>query len=115
MFLRGSAKIPPWLTTDLYEILTHDKRDLATITCSVPIDRNDEPRPSQLSRSTRWRHARGGATGSDKAARQQYLTPCEEKAVVEYVLCMCEREFPLPVKFFGSIAHIIKRQHSSAF
>jgi hypothetical protein len=28
---------------------------------------------------------------------------------------MDEREYPLPVKFLGSIAHVIKRQRSSAF
>jgi hypothetical protein len=54
-------------------------------------------------------------TRSDKAAGQQYLTPSEEKALVEYVLRMCERGFPVPVKFLGSIAHVIKRQRSSAF
>jgi hypothetical protein len=94
---------------------TLDNTDLTTITCGVPIDRNDEPVPSQPSKSTLWRHARGKPTRKDKAAGQQYLTPCEEKAVLEYALRMYKYGFPIPVKFLGSIAHIIKRQRSSAF
>jgi len=94
---------------------TRDNTDLTTITCGVLIDPYDEPGPSQPSRSTIWRHARGKPTRSDKAAGQQYLTPSEEKAVVEYALRMYERGFPIPVKFLGTIAHIIKRQRSSIF
>ncbi len=67
------------------------------------------------SKSTLWRHARGKPTRRDKAANQQYLTPREERAVLEYVLRMDERGYPLPVKFLGSVAHVIKRQRSSAF
>jgi hypothetical protein len=94
---------------------THDNTDLTTITSGVLIDPYDEPGRSQPSRSTRWRHVRGKPTRSDKAAGQQYLTPSEEKAVVEYALGMYERGFPIPVKFLGTIAHIIKRQRSSIF
>ena len=82
---------------------------------SVLIDWIDEPKASKLSESTRWRHARGRPTQRDKAIRQQYLTPSEEKAVVEYALRMYERGFPIPVKFLRAIAHIIKRQRSSTF
>ena len=89
-------------------MLPHDNAGCTTITCGVPI-------PSQPSKSTLWRHARGRPTRRDKAASQQYLTPREEKALLEYVLRMDERGYPLPVKFLGSIAHVIKRQRSSAF
>ena len=89
---------------------TLDNTDLSTITRGVPADRNDEHVPSQPSKSTSWRHARGRPTRRDKAVSQQYLTPSEEKAVLEYVLLMYERGYPLPVKFLGSIAHNIKRQ-----
>lgn len=41
--------------------------------------------------------------------------PLREKAVVEYALRMCERGFPVPIKFLGTIAQIFKRQRSSAF
>jgi hypothetical protein len=94
---------------------THDNTDLTTITCGVLIDPYDEPGRSQLSRSTRWRQARGKPTRRDKAASQQYLTPSKEKAVVEYALRMYERGFPIPVKFLGTIAYTIKRQRSSTF
>lgn len=40
------------------------------------------------SRSTLWRRARGKPTQQDKAASQQYLSPSEEKAYLEYVLRM---------------------------
>ena len=96
-------------------MLPHDNAGCTTITCGPPIDRNGGPVPSQPSKSTLWRHARGRPTRRDKAASQQYLTPREEKALLEYVLRMDERGYPLPVKFLGSIAHVIKRQRSSAF
>ena len=46
---------------------------------------------SEPSKSTLWRHARGKPSRRDKATKQQYLTPCEEKALLEYVLRMSER------------------------
>ena len=54
-------------------------------------------------------------TQTDKAAGQQYLTPREEQALLEYVLRMNQRGHPLPVQFLGSIAHVVKRQRCSAF
>jgi hypothetical protein len=69
---------------------------------------NLSPQPSK---STLWRYARGRPTRRDKAASQQYLTPREEKALLEYVLRMDQRGYPLPVKFLDSIAHVIKRKH----
>jgi hypothetical protein len=86
-----------------------------TILRRITANHNNQPVPSLPSKSTTWRHARGRPTRQDKAANQQYLTPCEEKAVLEYVLRMYERGYPLPVKFLGSIAYVIKRQRSSAF
>lgn len=38
-----------------------------------------------------------------------------EKALLEYVMRMDQRGYPLPVKFLVSLAHMIKRQRSSAF
>jgi hypothetical protein len=46
--------------------------------------------PSQPSRSTLWRRTRGEPSQRDKAAKQQYLTPCEENALIDYVLRMSE-------------------------
>jgi hypothetical protein len=62
-----------------------------------------------------WRRAHGKPSRRDKAAKQQYLTPCEEKALLEYVLRMSERGYPLLIKFLCSLALVIARQRSSAF
>jgi hypothetical protein len=62
-----------------------------------------------------WRRARGRPSRPDKAAKQQYLTPSEENALLDYVLRMSERGYPLPVKFLRSLALVIARQRSSAF
>jgi Tc5 transposase DNA-binding domain len=70
---------------------------------------------SEPSRSTLWRRAHGKPSQKDKAAKQQYLTPYEEHALVDYVLRMSEHGYPLPVKFLRSLALVIARQRSSAF
>jgi hypothetical protein len=71
--------------------------------------------PSELSKSTLWRRAYGRPSGRKKAASQQYLSPREENALVDYFLRMSERDYPLPVKFLRSLALVIARQRSSAF
>jgi hypothetical protein len=71
--------------------------------------------PSDPSKSTLWRRARGKPSRIDKAAKQQYLTPAEENALLDYVLRMSERGYPLPVIFLRSLALVIARQRSSAF
>ena len=80
-----------------------------------PAGHNQPPagRPP-VSKSTRRRHARGRPSLQDKAAKQQYLTPCEEKALVKYVLGLSERGYPLPVKFLRSLALVIARQRKSS-
>ena len=62
-----------------------------------------------------WRRAHCKPSRKDKAAKQQYLTPSEEKAPVDYVLRTSERGYPLPVKFLRFLALVIARQRSSAF
>src|SRR4051794_26740187 len=57
--------------------------------------------------------ARGKPSRKEKAANQQYLTPPEEQALIEYVLRMANNGYPLPVKFLRSLAWIIARQRSS--
>lgn len=69
---------------------------------------SQKPSPSTL-----WRHARGQPILQDKASRQQYLTPREEKALLEYVLRMADRGYPLPVKFLRTLAFVIARQRTS--
>lgn len=65
--------------------------------------------------STLWRRDRGRASQQDKAVKQQYLTPCEEKALVAYVLRSAQNGYPLPVKALRALAMVIKRQRSSVF
>jgi hypothetical protein len=57
----------------------------------------------------------GKPSRTDKAAKQQYLTPVEEEALLDYVLRTSECGYPLPVKFLRSLALVIARQRSSAF
>ena len=65
--------------------------------------------------STLWRRANNKPSLAEKAANQQYLTPQEEQALVEYVLRLADNGYPLPVKFLQSLALIIVRQRSSIF
>jgi hypothetical protein len=67
------------------------------------------------SRSALWRHGRSKPSRRDKAAKQECLTPCEGNALVDYVLHMSKRGYPLPVEYLPSLALVIARQHSSTF
>ena len=64
---------------------------------------------------TFWRHESGGRTRQDKAKGQQYLTPQEEKALVQYILRYTRNGYPLPVKALRSLAAIIKSRRKSNF
>ncbi|KAJ5100120.1 hypothetical protein N7532_007121 [Penicillium argentinense] len=72
-------------------------------------------RSTGIPASTLWRRANNKPSITDKAANQQYLTPQEEQALVEYVLRSADNGYPLPVKFLRSLALIIVRQRSSIF
>jgi DDE superfamily endonuclease/Tc5 transposase DNA-binding domain len=72
-------------------------------------------RLSNVPIATVWRHTHGKPSLQDKAAKQQYLTPQEEKALLDYVLRMSERGYPLPVRALRSLAQVIARQRSSTF
>jgi hypothetical protein len=65
--------------------------------------------------STLWDRAHGRQSRSEKAAKQQYLTPQEEKALVSYALRMSRNGCPLPVKSLRSLALVMVRQRSSPF
>jgi hypothetical protein len=65
--------------------------------------------PVELSRFTLWRRAHGRPSQRDKAAEQQYLTPYEESALLDYVLHMSERGY------MRSLALMIAHQRSFAF
>ncbi|KAJ5366098.1 hypothetical protein N7541_000039 [Penicillium brevicompactum] len=74
-----------------------------------------QSRSTGIPASTLWRRANNRPSVADKAANQQYLTPQEEQALVEYVLRLADNGYPLPVKFLRSLALIIVRQRSSNF
>lgn len=63
--------------------------------------------------STRWYRAHGRATRREKAAKERYLTPQEERSLVAHVLRMDRNGFPLPVKALCSLAMVLrqKRDH----
>ena len=60
--------------------------------------------------STRWHREHGRSTRRDKAAREQYLTPQEEKGLAHYVQRMCQNGYPLPVKVLRSLALVIRQR-----
>jgi Tc5 transposase DNA-binding domain len=70
---------------------------------------------SERSKSTLWRHARSRPSKEDKAANQQYLTPNEEEALVEYILRMARNGYPISIKSLRYLALAIRRQRSSRF
>jgi hypothetical protein len=72
-------------------------------------------RSTGIPASTLWRRAHNKPSIAEKAANQQYLTPPEEQALVEYVLRLADNGYPLPVKFLRSLAQTIVRQRSSIF
>jgi hypothetical protein len=65
--------------------------------------------------STLWHRDHGRRTVQERAALQQYLNPQEEKALVNYLLTMSRRGFPLRVKSSRSLAHEIALRRSSSF
>jgi hypothetical protein len=62
--------------------------------------------------TTRWYRDHGRCTRRQKAAKEQYLTPNEEKALAAYVLRMSKHGFPLPVKVLRSLAAIIRQRRT---
>ncbi|KAJ5882704.1 uncharacterized protein N7473_011138 [Penicillium subrubescens] len=56
----------------------------------------------------------GRISRKERAVDQQYLTPQEEKSLLEYVLRLSKNGYPLPVKFLRALAWEIARRRSSA-
>jgi hypothetical protein len=65
--------------------------------------------------TTLWHRDHGRETIQQRAAKQQRLSPQEEKALVSYHLRMSANGYPLPVKFARNLAYIIMLQRSSVF
>lgn len=87
--------------------------NLPTSTCGKLKRRKADALPSEPSRSTLWRRADSKPSQLDKAAKQQYLTPTKENALLGYVLQSSERGYPLAVRFLRSLALVIAHQRPS--
>jgi hypothetical protein len=64
--------------------------------------------------TTVWHRHHGRATGRDRGAKQQYLTPSEEKALTNFLLQWSDYGNPVRIKFLRSLAFSIARQRSPA-
>src|SRR4051812_29218569 len=64
--------------------------------------------------STLHHRARGRRSREAKAQSQQYLTPCEENAVVEFLLHMTSLGTPVRMKYIASIAFSATRHRARA-
>jgi hypothetical protein len=67
----------------------------------------------KVARTTLWNRAHGQSSKEEKAERQQYLTPVEEKALANYVIRMSNIGYPIRIKYIASLAFIIARRRSS--
>jgi hypothetical protein len=64
-------------------------------------------------RSTVWHRAHGRPSKQDKAKGQQYLTPVEERALVQYLTRMADLGYPFPIKHLRLLAFTIARRRST--
>jgi hypothetical protein len=55
----------------------------------------------------------GRISKRERAANQQYLSPQEERSLVEYALRMSRNGYPLPIKHLRSLAWEIARRRSA--
>jgi hypothetical protein len=60
--------------------------------------------------STLHHRAHGRRSIEEKAQSQQYLTPCEEKAVVKFLLQMEDFGQPVRIKYIPLLAFSVTRQ-----
>src|SRR5438876_1046977 len=102
-------------------MITNRRMDRASVVLSQGLDPSKPQTYAALSeegdcpRTTLWYRAHGRPSKEEKAKRQQYLTPSEEKALVGYLLRMSRNGFPVPVKHLRPLAFTIVRQRSSVF
>jgi hypothetical protein len=69
---------------------------------------------SNVPLSTLHHRAHGRCSIEEKAQSQQYLTPCEEKAVVEFMLQMDDLGQPVRIKYLPQLAFSITRRRPTA-
>lgn len=66
-----------------------------------------------VARSTLHDRAHGQRSKEQKAQSQQYLNPCEETAVVNFLLQMAELGQSVRIKYIPSLAFSVARQRST--
>jgi len=66
-----------------------------------------------VARSTLHSRAQGRRSKEEKAQSQQYLTPCEEKAIVNFILHMSKFGQRVQIKHIPSLAFSVARQRST--
>ncbi|KAF1940397.1 hypothetical protein EJ02DRAFT_350073, partial [Clathrospora elynae] len=95
--------------------------DSATIALLDGLDPTESGKYAALSKAsnvpytTLWHRAHGRPSIQDKAKSQQYLTPSEEEALVNYLLRMANNGFPIPIIYTRSLAAVIACQRTSIF
>jgi hypothetical protein len=70
---------------------------------------------SGVAESTLWHRHHGRVSIQETATTQQYLSPQEEQALVNYFIRSDQNGYPLPVKFSRSLAHIIALRRDTIF
>jgi hypothetical protein len=113
-----SCILLPWLfhqhhcdcTMDSASAVLSESLDPAEANTLVALSKS-----SKIPYTTLWHRAHGRPSLQDKARGQQYLTPSEEEALVQYLLRMSRNGFPIPVKYLRSLAHVIACQRASIF
>jgi hypothetical protein len=91
---------------DVYETMPVRRQRTQLVVIDEPFDDVTTAVPA----STRWHRKNGRSTRRDKAAKEQYLSPQEEKGLANYVLRMCQNGYPLPVKALRSLALVIRQK-----
>jgi hypothetical protein len=106
----------PSQTTTMAETMDPAEAVLARMRSSPgPKTYAERSKLTEVPISTLWHHEHGRLSRKDAAAKRQYLTPSEEKTLVDYILNGAEGDRPVLVKSVGQLAWTIARRRSSTF
>lgn len=78
--------------------LARCRKSVERMTYAEKAEQNDLPL------STYWHRLHGRPSRKETATKSQYLTTSEEKALIDYVLRVAARGYPVPVKFLRYLA-----------
>jgi len=114
--LSGWGSSSPSQTTTIAEAMEPAKAVLVkTRSSPKPKTYAERSKLTEVPISTLWYHEHGRLSRKDAAAKRQYLTPSEEKALVDCILGAAESDHPVLVKSVGQLARTIARRRSSTF